>query len=84
MLFVSHNMAAITEMADRALLLDAGSVILDGSVAEAVSTYLSEGARKSTYLRPFGPRGSLALTLHGPKFPPLTPMRFIVSANLWR
>ena len=51
-LLVSHNMAAVTEMADRALLLDAGSVIVDGSVAEAVSTYLSRGARKSTYIRP--------------------------------
>jgi lipopolysaccharide transport system ATP-binding protein len=29
-LLVSHNMAAIAEMADRALLLDAGSVAVDG------------------------------------------------------
>src|ERR1700730_17822083 len=40
-LLVSHNMAAVAEMANRALLLDAGSVAVDGSVAEAVSTYLS-------------------------------------------
>jgi lipopolysaccharide transport system ATP-binding protein len=51
-LLVSHNMAAIAEMANRALLLDAGSVAVDGSVAEAVSTYLSRGARKATYIRP--------------------------------
>jgi lipopolysaccharide transport system ATP-binding protein len=50
-LLVSHNMAAITELADRALLLDAGSVVVDGSVAEAVSTYLARGARKATYIR---------------------------------
>jgi ABC-type polysaccharide/polyol phosphate transport system ATPase subunit len=55
-LFVSHNMAAIAEMADRALLLDAGSVAVDGSVAEAVSTYLSRGARKSTYISPLQPQ----------------------------
>jgi lipopolysaccharide transport system ATP-binding protein len=57
-LLVSHNMAAIAELADRALLLDAGSVVVDGSVAEAVSTYLLRGARKATYIRPLNPRVS--------------------------
>src|ERR1700724_384332 len=52
-LFVSHNHAAVAEMADRALLLDTGSVAVDSSVAEALSTYLSKGARKATYIRPF-------------------------------
>src|SRR5216683_2963443 len=33
-LFVSHNLAAVAEMADRALLLDTGSVAVDSSVAE--------------------------------------------------
>jgi lipopolysaccharide transport system ATP-binding protein len=51
-LFVSHNLAAVAEMADRALLLDSGSVAVDGSVAEAVSTYLSRGAKEATYTRP--------------------------------
>jgi ABC-type polysaccharide/polyol phosphate transport system ATPase subunit len=55
-LLVSHNLAAIAEMATRALLLDAGSVAVDGTVAEAVSTYLSRGARKATYIRPLGPQ----------------------------
>jgi lipopolysaccharide transport system ATP-binding protein len=55
-LLVSHNMAAIAEMADRALLLDAGSIAVDGSVAEAVSTYLSRGARKATYIRSLDPQ----------------------------
>ncbi|MGA9305984.1 MAG: polysaccharide ABC transporter ATP-binding protein, partial [Candidatus Sulfotelmatobacter sp.] len=57
-LLVSHNMAAIAEMAKRALLLDAGLVAVDGSVAEAVSTYLSRGARKATYIRPLDPKVS--------------------------
>lgn len=57
-LLVSHNMAAVAELADRALLLDAGSVAVNGSVAEAVSTYLSRGARKATYTRPPNPRVS--------------------------
>ena len=57
-LLVSHNLAAVAEMAHRALLLDAGSVAVDGSVAEAVSTYLSRGARKATYIRPLDPQVS--------------------------
>jgi lipopolysaccharide transport system ATP-binding protein len=55
-LLVSHNMAAIAEMANRALLLDAGSIVVDGSVTEAVSTYLARGARKTTYMRPSEPQ----------------------------
>ena len=51
-LFVSHNLAAVAEMADRALLLDAGAVAVDSCVADAVSTYLSKGAREATYIRP--------------------------------
>jgi homopolymeric O-antigen transport system ATP-binding protein len=54
-LFVSHNLAAIAQMADRALLLDAGSVVVDGSVAEALSTYLARGARTTRYSRPSDP-----------------------------
>jgi lipopolysaccharide transport system ATP-binding protein len=54
-LLVSHNMAAIAEMADRALLLDAGSVAIDGSIGEAVSSYLSRGADKANYIHPSDP-----------------------------
>ena len=57
-LLVSHNLAAVAEMAKRALLLDAGSVAVDGSVAEAVSTYLSRGAREATYIRRLDPEVS--------------------------
>lgn len=57
-LLVSHNMAAVAELADRALLLDAGSVVVDGSVAQAVSTYLAKGARQATYIRPLNRRVS--------------------------
>jgi lipopolysaccharide transport system ATP-binding protein len=53
-LLVSHNMAAVTQMANRALLLDAGSVAVDGSVTAAVSTYLSKGMSRATYIRPSG------------------------------
>jgi lipopolysaccharide transport system ATP-binding protein len=58
-LLVSHDLAAVSEMSDRALLLDAGTVVVDGSTAEAVATYLSRGARQPTYLRSFDPKISL-------------------------
>jgi lipopolysaccharide transport system ATP-binding protein len=51
-LFVSHNLAAIAQMADRALLLDAGCITIDGSVTEVLSAYLSRGAGKTHYSRP--------------------------------
>jgi lipopolysaccharide transport system ATP-binding protein len=51
-LLVSHNLAAISEMADRALLLDSGKVAVDGSVPEALSTYLCKGAMTPIYARP--------------------------------
>ena len=51
-LFVSHNMAAIAELADRALLLEAGSIAVDGSIADALSTYLAGAAVETTYVRP--------------------------------
>lgn len=39
-LFVSHNMGAVAELCDRAILLSEGRVVMDGSVADAVSQYL--------------------------------------------
>jgi len=51
-LFVSHNLAAIAEMADRALLLDSGSVVLDGPVADVIGAYLSKGAKDAVYVLP--------------------------------
>jgi lipopolysaccharide transport system ATP-binding protein len=53
-LLVSHNLAAINEMADRALLLDSGRVTVDGSVSDALSTYLSKGTTAPVYVRPPG------------------------------
>jgi ABC-type polysaccharide/polyol phosphate transport system ATPase subunit len=50
-LLVSHNLAAVSELADRALLLNAGSLVVDGPVAQAVSTYLSSAAN-AIYIRP--------------------------------
>ena len=42
-LFVSHNMAAITRLCERAILLDGGRVLSDGPATEVVSAYLKAG-----------------------------------------
>ena len=39
-LFVSHNMQAVSQLCDRALLLDGGRVVRDGPSAEIVAHYL--------------------------------------------
>ncbi|MGE3153657.1 MAG: ABC transporter ATP-binding protein [Nitrospiraceae bacterium] len=39
-IFVSHNMQAITRLCHRALLLDKGSLVADGPAAQVVGTYL--------------------------------------------
>lgn len=38
-LFVSHNMASIANLCTRAMVLDDGNVIFDGSVEDAIETY---------------------------------------------
>jgi lipopolysaccharide transport system ATP-binding protein len=49
-LLVSHNLSAISEMADRALLLDSGRIVIDGAVSDVISTYLSKGAIEPIYV----------------------------------
>ncbi len=45
-LFVSHNMAAIKALCDRAVLLDKGKVVRDGKVDEVIDSYFSAGAER--------------------------------------
>lgn len=40
-IFVSHNMQAVTQLCSRAILLEHGTVTYNGTVAEAVKKYLS-------------------------------------------
>ena len=42
-LFVSHNLQAVTRLCQRALLLDKGKVIADGPASHVASTYLHAG-----------------------------------------
>jgi ABC-type polysaccharide/polyol phosphate transport system ATPase subunit len=51
-LFVSHNLAAIAELANRAVLLKNGAVAFDGPVSEAISAYLSGRPENPIYVSP--------------------------------
>ena len=43
-LFVSHNMSAITALTNRAIVLEHGRIVFDGSTDGAIERYLGEGA----------------------------------------
>lgn len=49
-LFVSHNMPAITRLCSRAVLLEEGSVAQEGPTADVISTYM-EGAFSTSHSR---------------------------------
>lgn len=42
-LFVSHNMPAVTRLCTRALMLKEGRLVMDGSATEVVGAYLNDG-----------------------------------------
>jgi ABC-type polysaccharide/polyol phosphate transport system ATPase subunit len=50
-LFVSHNLPAISTLTTRCILLNGGRIDLDGDVAEVVSAYLSRSAKGAVYVR---------------------------------
>jgi len=49
-LFVSHNMAAITSLCQRVVLLDSGSAVFDGDVSEGIVQYYSGGSSSPAFL----------------------------------
>jgi lipopolysaccharide transport system ATP-binding protein len=42
-LFVSHNLAAVEGLCDRAIVLESGSIVYDGATHEAIARYLGQG-----------------------------------------
>jgi lipopolysaccharide transport system ATP-binding protein len=48
-LFVSHNMGAISELCSRAILLDKGRKVADGNVADVINQYSQMTAIKGQY-----------------------------------
>lgn len=49
-LFVSHNMGAVSELCNRAILLSEGKLVADGSTASVIEKYLQAG-NKSSFLQ---------------------------------
>src|SRR5690606_35290875 len=47
-LFVSHNMQAVTRLSQRCVMLDKGQVALDGPAHTVASAYLSSGVGSSS------------------------------------
>lgn len=46
-IFVSHNMGAVSELCTRVILLDAGHIVFDGGVSEGISRYISSRTSQS-------------------------------------
>jgi lipopolysaccharide transport system ATP-binding protein len=63
-LFVSHNMPAITRLCERTILLDEGQMLQDGPSPQVVRTYLNSGlgttAVREWYNRAKAPGGEVA------------------------
>ena len=49
-LFVSHNLAAVSQIASRAIILDGGALTFNGPVSAAVSKYLAHKPERSVYV----------------------------------
>jgi lipopolysaccharide transport system ATP-binding protein len=50
-LFVSHNIASVSDLTNRALLLESGRIAAIGPTAQVVSSYLSKGRVSAEYVR---------------------------------
>jgi lipopolysaccharide transport system ATP-binding protein len=50
-LFVSHNMAAVTRLCPRVVMLRGGQVVFDGAALDGVKQYLSEGSGSQGLVR---------------------------------
>jgi lipopolysaccharide transport system ATP-binding protein len=51
-LFVSHNLATVANLTSRGIVLKSGSIVANGPVTEAISTYLSQGSSSAIYVAP--------------------------------
>lgn len=50
-IFVSHNLKAVSDLCSRAILLDAGSIVADGPTSEVIQTYLARERAKMSEAR---------------------------------
>jgi len=49
-LFVSHNLAAVSQLANRAVLLKEGTIAFEGAIPAAISAYTAGRPEQSTYI----------------------------------
>jgi len=49
--FVSHNLKAVSDLCARSILLDAGSIVADGPTSDVIQTYLARERAKMTAAR---------------------------------
>ena len=49
-LFVSHNMGAVSQLCNRGVLLTQGSISFMGSVRDCIAAYISDGASNSVFV----------------------------------
>jgi len=57
-LFVSHNMASVSSLCHRGVLLDSGSIVLDGAIDDVISNYNSVVVGKYSSIIQFNDSGS--------------------------
>jgi lipopolysaccharide transport system ATP-binding protein len=57
-LFVSHNLSAVANLCTRGIVLDSGSVVTNGSIAEAITAYLSQGPSQAIYISTSGQKSA--------------------------
>lgn len=49
-IFISHNLASVADLARRGILMESGSIIKNGQIADAISLYLSRDTFSTTYV----------------------------------
>jgi lipopolysaccharide transport system ATP-binding protein len=49
--FVSHNLKAVSDLCERTILLDGGSIVADGPTSDVIQTYLARERAKMTEAR---------------------------------
>ncbi len=79
--FVSHNMSAVTTLCDRAILLQQGRLAMDGAVDAVVSHYLETAPRAEDVAQRTDRTGSGAVRASGISFrnPDGSPVRALLS-----
>ncbi len=60
-LFVSHNLSAVTRMCEHALLLENGKLVAAGPTAETILTYLGREGERALYLQAPNPSKKVQL-----------------------